>query len=63
MAKSRFIEAERLKPFIAYLAAAFLVILALGTAVPRGPARTLLIFAWLLLFPIGGWKILKQPAE
>ena len=63
MAKSRFIEAERLKPFIAYLAAAFIVILALGTAVPRGPSRTLLIVAWLILFPMGGWRILKKPTE
>lgn len=63
MPKSQFVEAERLKPFIAYLAAAFIVVLVLGMAVPRGPARTLLILAWLLLFPIGGWKILKEHAE
>lgn len=63
MPKSRFIEAERLKPFIAYLTAAFVVVLVLGTTVPRGSARTLLILVWLLVFPIGGWKILKKPQE
>ena len=63
MPKSRFIEAERLKPFIAYLAASFVVVLVLGTGMPRGPARTLLIVAWLVLFPIGGWHILKKPTE
>lgn len=63
MPKSRFIEAERLKPFIAYMAAAFVVVLVLGTAVPPGPARTLLILAWLLLFPIGGWRVLKRSSE
>ncbi|MDE3001808.1 MAG: hypothetical protein OXU33_12820 [Gemmatimonadota bacterium] len=63
MPKSRFIEAERLKPFIVYLAAAFLVVLLLGTAVPPGPPRTVLVLAWLLLFPIGGWKILNKPAN
>ena len=63
MAKSQFITAERLKPFIAYLAAAFVVILALGTAMPRGPSRTLLIVAWLILLPMGAWRILKKPAE
>ena len=63
MPKSRFIEAERLKPFILYLAAAFLVVFLLGTAVRPGPVRTVLVLAWLLLFPIGGWKILKKPSN
>ncbi|MDG2281895.1 MAG: hypothetical protein P8L45_02180 [Longimicrobiales bacterium] len=63
MSKSRFIEAERLKPLIAYLAVAFIVMLALGTAVPVGPSRTLLIVAWLILLPMGAWRILKKPAE
>lgn len=63
MAKSQFIAAERLKPFIAYLAAVFILILALGSAVPRGPSRTLLIVAWLILLPVGGWRILKRPTE
>jgi len=63
VSKSRFIEAERLKPLIAYLAVAFIVMLALGTAVPVGPSRTLLIVAWLILLPMGAWRILKKPAE
>lgn len=63
MSKSRFIEAERLKPLIAYLAVAFIVMLALGTAFPVGPSRTLLIVAWLILLPMGAWRILKKPAE
>lgn len=60
MPKSRFIEAEKLKPFIAYLAVAFIVILVLGNAVPRGSARTGLIIAWLVLFPLGGWRLLRR---
>ena len=63
MPKSQFIEAERLKPFIAYLAAAFLVVFVLGMAVPRGSGRTMLILAWLILFPIGAWQVLKKPRE
>ena len=38
-----------------------LVVFVLGTAVPRGAGRTMLILAWLILFPIGGWQILKKP--
>lgn len=52
-----------MKPLIAYLAVAFIVMLALGTAVPVGPSRTLLIVAWLILLPMGAWRILKKPAE
>ncbi len=63
MSQSRIIEAERLKPLIGYLVVAFIMILALGTAVPVGPSRTLLIVAWLILLPMGGWRILKKPAE
>lgn len=63
MSKSRIIEAKRLKPLIAYLAVAFIVMLALGTAVPVGPSRSLLIVAWLIILPMGAWRILKKPAE
>lgn len=61
MAESQFISAERLKPLVGYLAVAFIVLLVLAEVVPRGAARTALVAAWFVLFPLGGWLVLRRP--
>ena len=60
MAESRFISAARLKPLVAYLAVAFVVLLVLAEVVPSGAARTALVAAWFVLFPLGGWLVLRR---
>lgn len=61
MPRSQFVSSARLKPLIAYLAVAFVVLLVLSEIVPRGPARTALVTAWFVLFPLGGWLVLRRP--
>jgi len=58
--KSRYVSAARLKPLIAYFALAFVAILVLGTLVPGGPLRTVLIAAWIVFFPVGGWLVFRR---
>ena len=60
MPKSRIISAARLKPLVVYCAVAFVVVLGLGTVLPPGGARTAGVVAWMVLFPIGGWLVLRR---
>ena len=61
MPKSQFVSAERLKPLVAYLAIAFVILLVLAEIVPRGAAKLALVAAWFVLFPLGAWLVLKRP--
>ena len=64
MPKSQFVAAQRLRPMIGYLAAAFLVVLAADAALqwlaPGGGARRILVAAWIVLFPLGGWLVWRR---
>lgn len=60
MPESRFVSAAKLKPLIAYFAVAFVVVVAIGSLVPPGGLRTALVVGWLILFPVGGWKVFKR---
>ncbi len=66
MPKSRFVEARRLRPLIAYLAVSVVVVLVtdavLRAVAPGGTGRQLLVFAWLVLFPLGGWIVWRRGA-
>jgi hypothetical protein len=59
MPESRFVSARRLKPLLVYCAIAFVVVLLLSLA-PWGRARNLLVIAWLVLFPLGGWLVFRR---
>ena len=61
MPESQFVTSARLKPLVGYLAIAFVVLLALAEIVPRGGARTALVAAWFVLFPLGGWLVVRRP--
>lgn len=60
MPESRFVSAAKLKPLIGYLAAAFVVVVLVGSLVPSGQLRNGLVLAWLVLFPIGGWLVFRR---
>lgn len=60
MPESRFVSARRLKPLLIYCAVAFLVVLLLGGLAPPGRTRHVLVIAWLVLFPIGGWFVFRR---
>lgn len=60
MPRSQFISSSRLKPFIAYLALAFVIVLGLGAFVPRGEVRELLLVVWVVGFPTGAFLILRR---
>lgn len=62
MPESRFITSDRLKPLVVYLTMAFMVVLSVGISLNESELRTALTFIWLLLFPIGVWRILRRPA-
>lgn len=60
MPESQFVSAAKLKPFIAYCAVAFVVIVVLGTVVPPGGLRRGLVVGWLVFFPVGAWMVFKR---
>lgn len=64
MPKSRFVSASKLRPLIVYFAIAFAVLLvvdaALNALVPGGGARQLVVIAWVVLFPLGGWLVWRR---
>lgn len=60
MPPSRFVSAARLKPLIGYFAVAFVVVALIGSLLPPGRLRTLLVLAWLILFPVGGWLVFRR---
>jgi len=61
--ESRFIGADRLKLLVAYLAVAFVIMLAIGAFLDRSGLRSGLILSWLLLLPVGAWHVLKRPLQ
>ncbi|HAT38534.1 MAG TPA: hypothetical protein DCS75_08560 [Gemmatimonadetes bacterium] len=63
MPESRFIGADRLKLLVAYLAVAFVIMLAIGAFLDRSGLRSGLILSWLLLLPVGAWHVLKRPLQ
>ena len=63
MPESRFIGADRLKLLIAYLAVAFVIMLAIGLVFDRSGLRSGLILIWMLLLPVGAWHVLKRPLQ
>lgn len=64
MPRSQFISASKLRPLIGYFALAFVGLLvvdaALQTLAPGLGARRLIGFAWMVLFPLGGWLVWKR---
>ena len=61
MAKSRFVESRRLRPLLAYCAIAFVVLLVADAVASRtGGLRQLVVLAWMILFPAGGWIVWKR---
>lgn len=60
MPESRFVSAKQLKPLIIYFAVAFVVVLLIGTMLPAGRPRSLLVIAWIVLFPLGGWLVFRR---
>lgn len=60
MPESRFVSARRLRPLLVYCAIAFLVMLLFGVVAPPGPIRNVLVIAWLVLFPTGGWLVFRR---
>ena len=60
MPKSQFVAAGRLKPLLMYFAAAFVVVLALGALLPDSRARSLLVVAWVVFFPVGAWLVFRR---
>ena len=63
MPESRFIGADRLKLLVAYLAVAFVIMLAIGAFLDRSGLRSGLILSWLLLLPVGAWHVLRRPLQ
>lgn len=63
MPRSRYVSSARLKPLIAYFGVAFVAMLAVGTLVQGGRFRTVLIASWIVLFPAGGWLVLRRNDE
>lgn len=59
MPKSQFVAASTLKPLLTYTAAAFLVVLIVGTLVPPGRVREVAVLFWLVCFPVGGWLVFR----
>ena len=64
MPKSRFVSASKLRPLIVYFAVAFAVLLladaALDAFVSGRGARQLVVIAWIVLFPLGGWLVWRR---
>ena len=60
MAESQFVSAEQLKTLIVYFAVAFVVLLVLAAFLPGGVLRTALVAGWVVLFPVGGWVVLRR---
>lgn len=64
MPRSQFVEAKRLRPLLAYFALALLAILvadvALEELAPSSGVRRLLLPAWIVLFPVGGWLVWRR---
>lgn len=64
MPRSRFVSASRLRPLIAYCAVAFAVLLvvdaALNAFVPARGVRQIMVIAWIVLFPLGGWLVWRR---
>lgn len=60
MPRSRYVSSARLKPLIAYFAMAFVAMLVVGVLVPPGPLRVVMIAAWIVLFPLGGWLVFRR---
>lgn len=60
MPESRFVSAAKLKPLIAYFAVAFVLVVAIGSLVPPGDVRTVLVLGWLVAFPVGAWMVFKR---
>ena len=60
MPESRYVSSAKLKPLVGYFAVAFVVVVLLGWLVPAGSLRRGLVLAWMVLFPVGGWLVLRR---
>lgn len=64
MPKSRYVSASRLRSLIVYFAIAFASLLAADTLVGMLGAgragRQLVVLAWIVLFPVGGWLVWRR---
>lgn len=60
MPESRFVSAAKLKPLLAYVAVAFVIVVLVGALLPAGRLRSGLVLAWLALFPLGGWLVFRR---
>lgn len=63
MAKSQFITPDRLKRLLIYVTIAFIALLALAPRIPDATTRTGFIVGWMIVFPIGVWRIARPPKD
>lgn len=59
MPKSQFFTPDQLKRLLIYLAVAFIALLALAPLMPDSQTRTGFVVGWMIVFPIGCWRILR----
>ncbi|HCW77722.1 MAG TPA: hypothetical protein DG084_01295 [Gemmatimonadetes bacterium] len=63
MPESRFIGADRLQRLVAYLGVAFMIMLVIDVFFDKSGLRSGLILIWLLLLPVGAWRVLRRSLE
>jgi hypothetical protein len=61
--ESRFIGADRLQRLVAYLGVAFMIMLVIDVFFDKSGLRSGLILIWLLLLPVGAWRVLRRSLE
>jgi len=60
MPRSQFVSSDRLWPLLAYLVIAVIAVIVVGVLVPSAEFHRILVIAWLVLFPVGGWMVWRR---